>query len=264
MTIPNFLSPSFAPFRYTSEIISDVSSCLTTLQTELVAVGWTDLGGNVYQSPADAAARYMTATFTRTSATRLLLQVSDSTPLAIISREMQIAASGVTQIFYYTGKFHVFVNSLYGTNSAEFVAAWLIDCTPDALASCPYPVVGNGTRNSSGTVDGFGVISYMMAIDNGSALPAQRVKAPKTIGNTTVSMNMASGRGFYDEYLISQNVGGTVFWTGRLCQTLLGPGLPVGIGTEALVPIDDGTMATFKSTHLVDGNYMCRLWMRKA
>lgn len=262
MTIPNFLSASFAPFRYASELITDVSSCLTTLQTELVAVGWTDLGGNVYQSPADASGRFMTATFTRSSATRLRLQVSDSTPLAIIDRTMDI--SGTAQIFYYTGKFHVFVNSLYSAASSEFVAAWLIDCTPDALASCPYPVVGSGTRNSSGTADGFGAINYMIAIDNLSPVPVQRGKAPKTIGNISVSMNMASGRGFYDEYLISQNVGGTVYWTGRLCQTLIGPGLPIRIGTEALVPIDDGTMATFKSTHLVDANYQYRLWMRKA
>jgi hypothetical protein len=86
------------------------------------------------------------------------------------------------------------------------------------------------------------------------------------MGTIIPYMSMASGRGLYDECLISQNVGGTIYWTGRLCQTLLGPGYPVTIGAEALVPIDDGTMATFKATSLTDtgGIYRYRLWMRKA
>lgn len=268
MTIPNFLSSSFAPYRYATERITDVASCLTTLRTELTALGWAETPplSNIYYSPADASGRYMIATFSKTSATRLQVALANYTPpgpsIALMTRAMDI--SGTADIFYYTGKFHFFVQSLYSSGTGEFVAGWLIDCTPDALPSCPYPVVGDGSRNSSGTLDGFGVVQYMIALDNGSPVPVQRMKGPVAYGGTVVTMSMASGRGFFDEYLISQNVGGTWYWTGRLCQTLLGPGTPRAIGLELQVPIDDGTMATFKATSLVDTNYQYRLFMRKS
>jgi len=271
MTVPNFLSSSFAPFRYYTERVTDMTSVLTTLTAELVtnpalADKWTEAPAGTFQCPSDASGRWMKCAFTRISANVMQMILTDNSGNTICTRR----ASGTTAGFYatyYTGKFHCFLEFMSESTSPayNFLSAWLMDITPDPLASCPYPVVGNGTLNSGGNADGYGVIQYLFAVDGAVPAATQRMKGSATIGNTSVNMSMPSGRGFYDECLISQNVGGTIYWTGRLCQALLGPGLPTAVGVETQVPVDDGTMATFKATLLNETTpYRWRLWMRKA
>lgn len=271
MTIPNFLSNSFAPFRYYQGTITDINQIIPILRTELTALGWTEPVADTFQCPSDAAGHWMRCAFYKLSASAFRMTVTDQASNTICIRTMLATPPAI--ITYHTGKFHCYLDSQYsGIAPAYYLAAFLLDTSPDAVASCPYPVVANGSYNSTASFDGYGIIDWWFAVDNGTPGARQRLRGPITYGGIPYGMVMASGRGLFDECLIFQLVGGSgvgnYLWTGRFCQALLGPTFGNIVGDEYRVPIDDGTTGVFRSTPLIYATgsppYPCRMYMRKS
>lgn len=272
MTIPNFLSNAYAPFRYYTERVGVVGEIITRLRSELTALGWTEPVANTFQCPSDGAGHWMRCYFYQYSGAVLQMSLSDQNGTTICIRTLSVTSGGA--VFYYTGKFHCFIEALNNdaTGVYSYLAAFLLDTTPDPPASSPSHVIGNGATNSVGGYDGQGLFERWFALDNAAAQVANRLRGPVTFGGSTYAMTMASGRGIFDECLIYQLIGGSgaanYVWTGRFCQALIGPTVPNIVGAEYQIPIDDGTVATFKATsHFYLSGvypYPCRLWMRKS
>jgi len=261
---PRFLDGAIYPFRYYSESVPANTSTqiTTTLRAELTALSWTEPVAKTFRSPANAAGRYMDLVVTEPSSATWQMALYDSFGTSICTRRIEVNVGMVTTVEYYTGKAHVFIDSNYG-GGARQIYAFLTDPFPDEERFYDHPVVGNGSLNTSSTFDTVGYLQYCWAVDGSASTYAQRAKTFSPIGGTTYSPVMPSGRYLYDALWISQNVGGTICWTGKCIQALLGPA--AAAYSDWVIPINYAASATFRATSLGDGFVPYRrLFMRKA
>lgn len=224
MTVPNFLSSSYCDFRFTKLWgITDVSSILTALTAQLVtapaaANKWTENPAGTFQSPSDASGRYIKCAFTRVAATNLQMVLTDHNVVTICTRRIQI--SGATNVDLYTGKFYVVIDSLVAT--PEIMLAFLLDPSPEALASVPNPAFGNAYRSAADAADGNCDYGELYAIDNAGVALLQRLQGKSVNTGGSVFPYVAQYfRAIVNDFAIRQNVGGFLYWAGRMPQALM-------------------------------------------
>lgn len=166
MGVPAFLNSSFRYFMRST--VTDVQTIINDLYSELVTNGgWTCTQGGVGQSPtaflsptrADGVS--FKIQLTRDSATRLSWVVTDQWGLQVNNQTntKQDIDAGGTNIHYYTGEFHVGVNSSRAT--PEFFGCGVLDHDPEAIDEprATYWAT-TGPRQTSGTLvtNGMGTV----------------------------------------------------------------------------------------------------------
>jgi hypothetical protein len=261
---PTFLDGALYPFRYYSESVpANTSTQITsTLRTELTALSWTEPVANTFRSPANSLGQYMDLVVTEPAANTWQMVLNDSLGFTVCTRRIDISASVVTTVEYYTGNAHVLIDANY--LGGRQIYAFLLDCFPDEGRYYDHPVVGNGSLSGAGTFDNLGYLAYCNAIDNVAGANVQRLSAINTMNGTLYTPRMASGRYLYTAVWASQNIRGTICWSGKFPQALVGPTTPAS-GTEWVIPIDYATSATFRATSLTNSaSPSVRLFMRKA
>lgn len=143
MTAPSFLNTDFAYLRLTgvTDVQSIMDALLTMLETTLSATPtgvfpttqrWSTVSGTTYKSPVDARGRWGQVALTRTSITRLRLQVSDPSG-QVHDGEVDIAGAGST-VDLYAGPGHLWVECNNAGTWETFRFA-ISDPTPEALDS---------------------------------------------------------------------------------------------------------------------------------
>ncbi|MBZ5499724.1 MAG: hypothetical protein LAP85_25265 [Acidobacteriia bacterium] len=257
MAVPAFMNSSF---RYLeTAAVANVATCITDFRTEVVTNGvpaWTEPVANNFKSPPDAQGRFFTVILSTISATRLGIKIVDMFGVTISDRAIDVDVGG-TSVQYFTGQFHAFINSARAT--PECGGGALIDLSPETLTLPNYSTVGCGHRDTTGTVGNQNwYIWYMMSNAtatatgraSGSNLPVANTRATKTV----------SGAYVYDPIMIETSIfgAGNNRWIGRIFQCLrCDDGL--AFGAEIQVPIDVGTVGTFKVVGRVayNGSKMC-------
>ncbi len=147
-------------FRYKETLaVTDVQTIIVDLYSELVTSGgWTSSQGGqgqsptTFKSPDRADGLFFTVQCTRVSATRIGYVVKDHNGMQVnaqTSSTQDIDAGGTT-VHYYTGHFHLCVNTERAT--PEWFACGLCDQTPEPM-NVPRATywASNGPRNNSGT-----------------------------------------------------------------------------------------------------------------
>ncbi len=244
MTTPSFLDSTISPFRYRTSVISDVANLITDIETELTALGWTENPADTWSSPTNGTA-YMKIGFTRASASRLTIGCSDDHGKTIRNGDVDIESAGNTTVDVFTGKWHFFLQSRRITR--ECYGAWLVDTTPETASNGPDPVCANSYR--VGIATGQWSAGYLSMVDNLSTTNNGRMRFGFSGGLLPPNPIFPSGKYSYDDVMIAQNMGGTVYWAGRLPQTLSGPSAPA-YDTDLTIPVDDAVNGLFRKVNV--------------
>ena len=270
MAVPNFLAGALnTDFRYLSTPgVVDVNTIISDLNTELTALGWTDTGGlgtGPWKSPTRADGVFIILTATRSAATRIIYVVNDPNglqvnwPNATGDCRQDIDVAG-TEIRYYTGKFHVCVDSVRPTPECFWAA--IMDHYPDALGnpSAVY-MTSRGPRSAAGTLQGTCEEHYGMPITASNyQVYATTASWLSTRQPTTTSVRwLAFGGGLMPipEEFIRDSL-----MMGRIPQALL-VDYGQAFGAEITVPIDTGVTGVFKVVGLPSASQF-RMMFRKA
>lgn len=253
MTVPRFLQSTF---QFDENLgITNVATAITNLTAILTGQtpAWTNPSAGVLVSPVDSAGRFMTLTLVATSATQLTMTVQDQNGIEVCTRSFVINGTPTT-INYFTGQYHCYLESLTGgSGSGEWLAAIMVDPTDYALEDNQNYVMGGGTRNSGGTVDGGGgVFDQWFMLENGTPQVRQRSRAVSTAPGANVGqLDFAGNPQFFpfDVYGIPNGLG---LWMGSTYQSYVThSGIPGGVIKP--VAIDNATPAEFRTT-VVPGN----------
>lgn len=263
MAIPQFLS---SEFRYKStSSVTDVNTIISDLNSELTSLSdpWTDLGGTgvgPWRSPSRSDGAFIKITATRISATRIAWVVNDHNGMLVnngTDTRQDIDTAGTT-VCYYTGPFHVFVDSVRTTPECWWCA--ILDRYPGDLADPrPIYIASTGPRNNAGTLTGYDWQNIWLLREGSTSYTYSAyhaiTRAPYT---TAISRLTVAG-----SYLtVPFEVAYDIYWYGRVPQSLIVDS-SLAFGTELTVPIDTGVTGTFKIVGLATSTYG-RLAVRKA
>lgn len=264
MAVPVFLNTAY---RYLSTLaVTDVNTIISDLNAELLALPdpWIDNGGvgtGPWQSPTRADGAFIKITAARISATRISWIVNDHNDMLVnnaTDTRQDIDAAG-TEIRYFTGPFHVCVDSIRAAPETWFCA--ILDKTPEDLAN-PRPtyVAHKAPRDTAGTLDGSRYWSYLWmlivggtAYTSGYTYAAIRLPQVQVVDRLTVS-----GALMFVPYEIQEND----WFHGRIPQVLLVDS-GQAFGAELVVPLDTGVSGTFKVVGCITV-YDGRIAFRKA
>lgn len=242
MATPAFLASTF---RYLSVAgVTDWAVFIAgSLNTELLAAGWTSMGGGVYKSPVDAAGRWFDVLFVATTATRLQFRVRNDSGVTICDREIQIDAGG-TEVRIYSGSHHLVIDSWRAT--PETAIAGLIDESPDIQTAHPNYTFGCGFRTTAGTNDNLGAQwTDFFALDSGVAAAVERAIGDIAGSGGTPLAITPTGAYIFKPCEMMATMGGGLVQIGRAYQCYVGDST-LALGAEVTVPIDVGTSAVFK------------------
>ena len=246
MAVPVFLNTAF---RYLSTLaVLDVNTIIANLNTELLALPdpWTDTGGagtGPWKSPARVDGAFIKITAARISATRISWIVNDHNGMLVnnaTDTRQDIDVTG-TDVRYFTGPFHVCVDSIRATPETWYCA--IVDRTPEALA-IPRPIyVSSGGPRSTGGAPANQTWNSLYLLLEGAASYAASLnyagyRAPVI---TTIDRMTMTGALMFAAYEIQESN----WFYGRIPQCLL---LDSGqaFGADLVVPLDTGVTGTFK------------------
>lgn len=246
MAVPVFLNTAY---RYLSTLaVTDVNTIISDLNAELLALPdpWIDtlaLGTGPWQSPTRADGAFIKITAARISATRISWIVNDHNGMLVdnaTDTRQDIDAAG-TEIRYFTGPFHVCVDSIRATPETWFCA--ILDRTPELLAAPrPLYVASQGPRSTGAVLGNQTWHAIWVLIYGGTAYGASinyvGIRAPVLINYDRMTV---SGALMFVPFEIQEGD----FFHGRIPQCLL---LDSGqsFGTDLVVPLDTGVSGTFK------------------
>ena len=266
MTVPRYLASTF---QFDTDLNGvDGADIDTSLKTMLLAQTppWINTTGDVMQSPVDSAGRFMTLELTAPAAGRFVITVKDQNNIQVCARAVQlISGPSPTTINYYTGQYHVYIESLTGGSaSGEWVSGIMVDPTGYDLEDNQNYVMGGGTRNSAGANDGAGgVCDQWFMLDSGAPQLRQRSRAV----NTSIGLNVGLLDFAGNTQLFSFDVlgipSGSSRWMGSMYQAqILDPSCAAGIIKP--LAIDDSTPAQFRTTVAPATSQLIRLAIRVA
>lgn len=243
MSVPAFLATSF---NFLSTLaVTDVANTITRIGTQLVALGWTSLGGNAYQCPTDSGGHFITLTFTRNSATQLQMQMTDSLSRTI-TRTTNVPASFTENLYCSTFAFY------FDPGNTEGLWASIYDMSPDLQSSHDQFAVMHGFFTSGISDDSTFYHSGGCILDASSP----RVYTPTKLvdfitragfdgGNYSAHYSQAGSRMWYPCLHAGLNIAGQLRVRGRL-QQVLWVSAQEAAGTEISVPLDQSTTGLFK------------------
>lgn len=248
MTVPSFLQSSF--FFNQDFNVTDVSTIITSLTTILTTQtpAWTSPSAGVFKSPVDAAGRFMTITLVATTALRLSWVVTDQNNVVVCSREIDIDGTPGDTVNYYSGQYHLYVETLRG-GTPEWAGAFMIDPDPYALNSLQNYVMGNAFRSAGGSVDGqASQFDQWFMLENGVSTVRNRCRGwTVDTSNTVIGLNDFQG----NIQVFPQNIAGVpsvnTVWLGNSYQTYV-TASSVSYGTTKQVAVDNSTLAFFRVT----------------
>lgn len=264
MTVPRFLQSTFQFDENAG--ITNVATIITNLTALLTAQtpAWTNPSAGVLVSPVDSAGRFMTLTLVATSATQLTMTVQDQNGITVCERSFVINGTPTT-INYYTGQYHCYLESLTGgSGSGEWLAGIMVDPTDYSLEDNQNYVMGNGTRNSGGAVDGSAsVYDQWFMLESGTPQVRQRARAVSTAAGLNVGLlDFGSNPQFFPFDTLGIPNGANL-WMGAMYQAYVThSGIPAGVIKP--VAIDNATPAEFRTTVAPASSQGARLAMRVA
>lgn len=250
MTVPRFLQSSF----YFSEDpgIDDTADIITNLTALLVAQtpAWTNPSAGVLKSPVDSAGRFMTITLTSLSATRLQMQVQDQNGITVSLRTFDLIAGPLpTKINYFSGQYHLYIECLnLGAGNGEWLAAMMVDPTDHDLVDLQNYVIGGGTRNSGGAVDGQGVAcDQWFMLESGASTLRQRARQVCAAVSLNAGLMDFAGVPQFFPFDVVGVPNGSNQWMGAMYQAYVTDSR-VAAGIIKPVAIDNATPAEFRTT----------------
>jgi hypothetical protein len=266
MTVPRFLSSTFQ-FNQDLNVV-DVATIITNLTTILTGQtpAWTNPSPGVLVSPVDSAGRFMTLTLTRSSATLLVMNLTDQNGILVCSRAFEIIAGpSPTTINYFTGQYHCYLESLTGgSGSGEWLAAMMTDPTDYDLQDNQNFVIGGGTRNNGGAADGAGSVwDQWFMLESGVSQVRQRSRAVSTAPGLNAGLRDFAGNPQFFPFDVIGIPNGTDLWMGSAYQAYQ-TDLNVAAGTIKPVAIDNATPASFRATVVPANAQGSRLMLRVA
>jgi len=173
MSVANFLDTAYYhEFLYD---IYDTQDILDELATYLPACGWTANGSDSYTSPVDSDGRFMTIEFTRVDANYLQMDVLDQNDFTVSQRRMYISSTDPSRVSIFVGPFHFCLDAArLGSTTGEWLAAGMLDNSPEDQSASDRYVYGQGSRNSSGTFS-YNTWDYASMLDNNTATHDDRI-----------------------------------------------------------------------------------------
>ena len=250
MTVPRFLQSSFH-FNEDVDVV-DVATIITTLEALLTAQtpAWTNPSPGVLVSPVDSAGRFMTVTLTRVSAVLLNMLVSDQNGIGVSFRGLTlIAGPSPTTINYFSGQYHLFIESLTGgSGSGNWLGAMMIDPTDYSLEDNQNYVMGCGFLNTGGANDGQNTVcDQWFMLESGVTQPRQRARMVGQDTAGVVGLIDFAGNLQFFPFDVGNAPNAKTLWIGSMYQTYLtDPSVPSGVIKP--VAIDNSTPAKFRST----------------
>ena len=263
MTIPRFLQSTF---HFNQDmLVTDVNTIITTLTTILTgqAPAWTNPSAGVFESPVDAAGRFMKIVVARTTQQRLAWQVFDQNDLPVASREIDIDLGGnPTTVNYYSGQYHLYLETLVAP-TPEWAGAFMIDPTGYALNNLQNYVMGNAYRSSGGAVDGQGSTwDQWFMIDNaGTPTVRERIRAVSEVPGNVIGLLDFSGSPQFFPVDVFNAPSGLQLWVGSAYQCYQTASQVPG-QTLKPVAIDNATAANFRATVAGTPGSQTRLMIR--
>jgi hypothetical protein len=259
MSVPAYLSSSFR-FKETSTKITDVNDIITLFRDEVVnqnSPAWADMGGNLFQSPADASGRWFDVLLTRIAAANLEMRIRDNTGTGVLVGRMQLNASG-NMIRVFSGQCHFHIETVgngSGSTDPEFVEGGLLDLSPDSQAAHLTYAWGYSYRmNNDSTWTYYGLRTVALATYS----TGQWIMLIGGYGRSG-QMKTPSGGYLFTHVGICRDASGYV---GRQYQAMLCD-KSLAFGSEFVVPLDTGTYGTFKVVGIAEMS-ACRKAMRIA
>ena len=252
MTVPRYLQSSY---EFDQDLaIDDAADIVTNLKAILLAQtpAWTNPGGGaVMKSPVDSAGRFMIIEISAPSSSRFQMIVKDQNGVEVQTREISLIAGPLaTTINYFTGQYHVYVESLTGgAANGEWVAAFMIDPSGYAdLAANQTYVMAGGTRNSGGAVDGQGSPwDNFWMLESGSPAIRQRSRAVSINAAGTATLTDFAGNPQSFPFDVLCLPSGTQRWMGSVYQAQVFDSSVAG-GVVKPMAIDDSTPANWRTT----------------
>lgn len=250
MTVPRFLASTFHFNEFDAQV--DMATFITALTALLTgqAPAWTNPSPGVLVSPVDSAGRFMRLELTAPSALQLTMTLKDQNGIVVCQRAMDlIAGPAPTTINVYSGQYHCYMESLtQGSAVGEWLAAMMVDPTDYNLEDNQNYVIGGGTRNSGGAVDGQGsVCDQWFMLENGSPLLRQRSRAVSTAPGANIGLRDFAGNPQFFPFDVLGIPNGVQLWMGAMYQAYVtDPG--VAAGTIKPIAIDNATPSSFRAT----------------
>lgn len=244
MTVPRFLASTFQFNELPAQV--DMAVVITSIEALLTAQtpAWTNPSPGVLQSPVDSAGRFMTLVLDAPAANRLRMQVLDQNGLQVCFREIDLGG-GPTTINVFSGQYHLYIESLTaGAGNGEWLAGMMIDPTDYDLQDSFNYVIGGGTRNSGGGVDGAGSVWDQWFMFEGSApVQRQRSRAVMTaVGINAGLQDFAGNPQWFPFDVLCPNQ-----WMGSVYQAYVTASF-IGGGVVKPLAIDNATPAEFRTT----------------
>lgn len=245
MTIPRIFQSSF--YYNEEKGVTDCANIITSLEAILLAQtpAWTKLSAGVFKSPVDSAGRFMKLTMTAPAATRLNMLLSDQNGITVCQRELLIAVAG-TAINYYTGQYHVYIESLIAPTPSMLGAVIVDPFGYDLNANQNY-VMGCGTFTTTGATDNVcNAFDVWFMLESGTPAFRSRLRSwGTTADNTSTGMLDFDGNPQVFPYDVCNVPNGSRVWIGQIPQFYVTTS-NVGPQTRKPIAIDDSTPATFK------------------
>jgi hypothetical protein len=186
--------------------------------------------------------------------------VTDQAGATVCDREIDIVASPVTTVNYYTGQNHAWVESYLAVT--EVAAAGMLDCSPLSVGAYSIYVFGNGYRTTAGSNDNnFVTTGQLFMIDNGASAVVNRMRLTgrDQAGNVAGGLDIAGNLNFIP-CEVSTNYGGTNKWNGRPYQVFLVDST-VGSGMLKTITIGNaGETGTFRTLGVTIGPSNAQRW----
>ncbi len=247
MTVPRFLQSSF--FFNTTLGVTDVATIISDLTTILTTQtpAWTNPSAGVFKSPVDAAGRFMTVTVVATTPQRLEWIVKDQNNIVLCDREIDIDATTPTTINYYSGQYHLYLESLRAV--PEWSGAMMLDPNGYPINSNQTYVMGNALRNSGGTVDGqANQFSQWFMLENTNPAVRNRLRSWSVEDDGAV-VGLVDFQGNVQVFPFDAtiNPSGKVAFGTQIYQTYVTDSV-VPYGVIKQIAVDDSTLAFFRST----------------
>jgi hypothetical protein len=267
MAVPGYLAGAF---RYLATLaVTNVSTIISDLRTELIANGWTEPSTGIFRSPADAFNRYVDLTLSSLSATWVQFKVVDHYGSTIYDGSFYIDAIG-TEVRYYTGPDYCYVEALRATPESALLFKPNADPETDNGA-CPYPFYAWAWRTAAGGVTTNQQYPYYY-VRPGSGAAAQLVGCLSQqimFATNTVYGAGLSRSGAYTfmpsevVYRVVVGTGADNRWIGRMPQ-VLNCASTIAAGSQVTVPIDSGVSGTFQRFRGRPDQYSTGLLIRVA
>jgi hypothetical protein len=267
MAVPTYLANNFN-FLETSGV-TDVSTTITRLVAQAVALVWTNPGAGHVVSPPNAVGQYIDLQFNRIAATNLEMVFTDSLTRTF-TRRAQVTAAWTERIYFNT------YGMLLDFSNGEGFWATLLDLSPELQNSHDQFATGNGARTSGGVLDSFysthGSEQLSSANPRVYALNSANLLVPR--GNIQMTappqgmqaLTQSGGRLWYPNIQVGPVTAAIWRVRGRVFQMLMVYNSESN-QSEITVPIDQATTGVFKITSVpivAGNNFDGKMAMRKA